>query len=445
MILPLSHEKRTVSRLPWVTFSLLALTVVVHLWSIGTASVERVEVAFQEVIEYLVEHPYLEPDPEIVSPEEMDEAFGTDRRAPVGTPVGLQQDHLDELTEAWREAREGHPFRRGGLIPSRFEAPDLVSHMFLHSGFLHLLFNLLFLYLTAPFVEEVFGPFAFLAFYLGAGVVAGGLYAWQYANLDAPLIGASGAVSAVLGAFLVLRGRVKIRFLVFLGFAVATFHAPAWVMLPLWFVGELLSALRADVEAPGMGGGDVAYWAHVWGFLFGLVTTKVASRWLEDPQDDLPEGSASRTGSLDPELQSIQEQIRRGFFPRAWQELEELLHRRPHQEEALELFWQLARHLDRPDEAAAAAGRLAAIALRRGDPDRAAAYLAGAAQSRAEDPELDVLWVRLADRRWQEGKRDEAEEIVRRLVAGGAAARLPESFQTKLARLADALRSRQPS
>jgi membrane associated rhomboid family serine protease len=440
MILPLSHEKATVRRLPWVTLTVIAVTVLVYLWSVGGSSSTEVDRAFDEVVDYLVEHPYLEPDPEIATAEEMEDAFGRDRRAPTGTATGLEQRRLDELTASWREARESHPLRRGGLVPARFRVTSLVTHVFLHAGFLHLFFNLLFLYLTAPFVEDLWGPFAFAAFYLGSGVVAGGLYAWQYNDLEVPLIGASGAVSAVMGAFLVLRGNVKIRFLVFLGIAVATFRAPAWVMLPLWFVGELFSALRADVEGPGLGGAGVAYWAHVWGFACGLVVAKVSARWVEPPEEALI-ASRAAAPAADPELENIQHDIRRGFYPRAWDQLEELLHRRPHHETGLELYWQLARHLDRAEEAGVAARRLAAFALRRGGTDRAAAYLSGAAQSLREDPELEALWVRLAEARWQEGKTDESEEIVRTLVAAGAPARLPESFRVKLARLAAEVRS----
>ena len=438
MIVPLSHERATVERLPWVTLSIIGLAVLVHLWSLGSQGAAGAEEARREAVEYLVRHPYLVPDPELVSPKEMDRAFGRERSAPAGAPVGLEQRRLDELTAAWEESRDRHPLRRGGLVPGELEAPNLVTHLFLHAGFLHLFFNLLFLYLTGPFVEEIWGPVGFAAFYLGGGVLAGGIYALQYPHLTVPLVGASGAVAAVMGAFLVFRGRLKIRFLVFLGIAVATFSAPAWLMLPLWFVFELLAALRSDVVSPDMGGEGVAYWAHVWGFTFGLVAATTSRRIFGVSSSEAPEEPDLE--DEDPALAPIREDLRRGIHPRAWQQLEELLHRRPRHEPALELYWQLARRLERGREATEAGKTLARLALQRGETDRASAYLAGVDQDAEEhgtpDPEVEALRVRLAEARWREGNRDRAEEIVRELIVDGAPDRLPLGLQAKLARLA---------
>ncbi len=133
---------------------------------------------------------------------------------------------------------------------------DVFTSMFLHAGWLHLLANMLVLYLAGPFLEEAWGRKLYAGFYVAAGLFAGGMYALLERQLQAPLIGASGAVAGVLGAFLLLRGKSRIRFAVIFGL-IGTFTAPAWIMLPLWFVGELLDALAGDVAAAGAGG--VAY------------------------------------------------------------------------------------------------------------------------------------------------------------------------------------------
>ena len=147
----------------------------------------------------------------------------------------------------------------------------LITYQFLHGGFLHLFGNLFFLFLAGPFIEDVWGRPVFAAFYLTAGALSALMFALRYPELDEPLIGASGAVAGVMGAFLVRYWKTRIRFLYFfIPFRPGTFTAPAWLMLPLWFARELVFAQAWDVASPGTGGGGVAHWAHVWGFAFGL-------------------------------------------------------------------------------------------------------------------------------------------------------------------------------
>src|SRR5688572_6039382 len=274
MILPIGHEDGVVLRAPRVTLGIAALCVMAHLWVASRADADReLERSWSAAVEFALAHPELSR-PEGLVPELG--PLAADARDPRRlATAAADQRRLDELVARWREARARHPLFRHGLVPAAPRPHALLAHLFLHAGWLHLLGNLLILYLSAPFLEEAWGARRFAAFYLAAGLVAGGLYALQHRELDVPLVGASGAVAGVLGAFLLLRGRSRIRFAVFLGF-VGTFTAPAWVMLPLWFLGQLLDALAGDVT--GGGGGGVAYWAHVWGFVFGVVWVAVDRR-----------------------------------------------------------------------------------------------------------------------------------------------------------------------
>ena len=147
----------------------------------------------------------------------------------------------------------------------------LVTSMFLHGGWLHLLGNLLFLWVFGDNVEDAMGAVRFIVFYLLCGLAAA---ATQMATDPAsvtPMVGASGAIAGVLGSYARLYPHARVRTLVFLGFFVTVAAIPAWVLLGLWFVLQLLSGLPALGRLGGNGG--VAFWAHIGGFVAGLLLT----------------------------------------------------------------------------------------------------------------------------------------------------------------------------
>src|SRR5262249_11688326 len=140
---------------------------------------------------------------------------------------------------------------------------------FVHGGGLHLLGNMLFFFLTGPFIEDAFGRPVFALLYLLSGFAAVFTHAFHFPDSPAPLRGARGAVAGVLGALLVRLGAARIRFLFFpflvLPFVRITFTLPAFVVLPAWFLEQHWSATHAQ------GSEGVAFWAHVGGFAFGAV------------------------------------------------------------------------------------------------------------------------------------------------------------------------------
>src|SRR5688572_21122318 len=351
MILPIGHEDGVVLRAPRVTLGIAALCVMAHLWVASRADADReLERSWSAAVEFALAHPELSR-PEGLVPELG--PLAADARDPRRlATAAADQRRLDELVARWREARARHPLFRHGLVPAAPRPHALLAHLFLHAGWLHLLGNLLILYLSAPFLEEAWGARRFAAFYLAAGLVAGGLYALQHRELDVPLVGASGAVAGVLGAFLLLRGRSRIRFAAFLGF-VGTFTAPAWVMLPLWFLGQLLDALAGDVAG---GGGGVAYWAHVWGFVFGAVWAAVDRKLRPVAGAAAPAPPARRRA--DPRVAEAQRLLDRGLYPRAWTLLAEAAVAPGADERALALWWNLAVHLGRQREALGAGREL---------------------------------------------------------------------------------------
>ncbi|MBL8197786.1 MAG: rhomboid family intramembrane serine protease [Chromatiales bacterium] len=140
-----------------------------------------------------------------------------------------------------------------------------VSHMFLHGGWLHIIGNLWFLWIFGTNVEDSMGHLRFLVFYLLCGVAAAALQIYSDPRSGIPMVGASGAIGGVMGAYVLLYPKVQVKMLVFLGIFVTTFTVPAFWMLGYWFVAQFIGGIGSI----GAQGGGVAFWAHVGGFIAG--------------------------------------------------------------------------------------------------------------------------------------------------------------------------------
>lgn len=143
----------------------------------------------------------------------------------------------------------------------------IFTSMFMHGGWLHLLGNMLYLWIFGNNVEDRLGRVRFLLFYLLCGVAAVFANALPQMNSTVPMIGASGAISGILGAYLVLYPQARILVVIPIFFFIQTVWWPAWVVLALWFVLQIISSL---LTAEAQGGG-VAWGAHIGGFIAGMV------------------------------------------------------------------------------------------------------------------------------------------------------------------------------
>jgi membrane associated rhomboid family serine protease len=141
--------------------------------------------------------------------------------------------------------------------------------MFLHGGFLHIFGNMIFLAIFGPNVEDAMGYPRFVVFYLLGGLVALAAQVLVGPNSTAPTLGASGAIAAVLGGYIVLYPRARILSLIFIVFFVTIVELPAVWLLGFWFFEQVLFGAAGATNPVGSSGG-VAYFAHVGGFLFGL-------------------------------------------------------------------------------------------------------------------------------------------------------------------------------
>lgn len=156
----------------------------------------------------------------------------------------------------------------GGLSYS-----TLVTSMFFHGGWMHLIGNMWFLWVFGNNIEDSMGHFRFIVFYLLCGALAAGAHLAASPGSAIPTVGASGAISGIMGAYLVLYPRVKVHTLFFIIILVRVIEMSAWSILLLWFGLQLVSGALDT----GSGGG-VAFWAHVGGFVAGVVLIKLFAR-----------------------------------------------------------------------------------------------------------------------------------------------------------------------
>jgi len=165
----------------------------------------------------------------------------------------------------------GHIRGTGGYLTA-------VTSMFLHGGWMHLIGNMLYLWIFGNNIEDSMGHLRFIFFYLIAGLAAAATHIALNPASTVPTIGASGAVSGVLGAYLILFPHARIQTLVTLGFFIRIIYLPAWVLLVFWIGLQLLSQTLAPMA------GGVAYGAHIGGFAAGLILIPVFRKYQRRAQ-----------------------------------------------------------------------------------------------------------------------------------------------------------------
>jgi membrane associated rhomboid family serine protease len=158
-----------------------------------------------------------------------------------------------------RVALSGHGNLEAAFLP-------ILTSMFLHSGFMHIAGNMLFLWIFGDNVEDYFGHFPYLLFYLVCGIGSGLTHIIFNFHSALPALGASGAISSVMGAYIILYPRARVLTLVFIFFI----PIPAFIILGYWFLLQFLAGV-SSVGAAATGG--VAWWAHIGGFLLGMLIT----------------------------------------------------------------------------------------------------------------------------------------------------------------------------
>ncbi len=352
MLIPIGHENMTARRLPVITFALILINILAFLATKDTLEKEAVELEElrAQILLLAAMDPELEIPPEaepLISslrdkhPEDWEEVkkHGLALVAEWGLDTSLTENHgefqekLDSLAKDYGRLAGSAMVCRYAFVPSDPNPIAYLTANFLHAGWLHLIGNLWFLWLAGFVLEDAWGRFIYLASYLVAGAAAIQFHAWTNAGSTIPTLGASGAVAALMGAFLIRFPKIKIEMVwVFLIFRVRRFQAKAYWLLPLWLLTEIFYGTLTG------GHGGVAHWAHVGGFLFGaMIAMALGVSGIEHKVNASIEKQIS--GNCDPELVRAQEYVDHRKFSEAIAVLQTLTAARPASLDA----WMLLR------------------------------------------------------------------------------------------------------
>lgn len=164
----------------------------------------------------------------------------------------------------------------GAVVPINVATAfvPILTSMFMHAGWLHLIFNMWALFIFGDNIEDYLGHFRYLLFYLGTGVVASLVHYVFNLNSAIPSVGASGAIAGVMGAYFILYPSARVLTFVPL-FFIFFLWLPAWVVLGFWFIGQFLSGAATAISVSQQTTGGIAVWAHVGGFLAGVTIIKM--------------------------------------------------------------------------------------------------------------------------------------------------------------------------
>jgi membrane associated rhomboid family serine protease len=327
MLIPLRHENMEGRRWPVVTFALIALNILAFLgthWTIEAQEPERAENRMH-IIVLAAQHPELNMPDDVEKfvnevkkhvPEAAWQKLASGKRQPAAEWDGETrsfddpqelQSQMDTLAQRFAELQNRSILENYAFVPAHPKPISYLTSIFLHIGWLHLIGNMWFLWLAGFILEDRWGRVIYPIFYLLAGIAASLVHTMANPSSIVPTLGASGAVAALMGGFLVRFPKLKIEMLWYLFIFRIRFKAPAYSLLPLWLLMEIF---YGSIFGQASG---VAHWAHVGGFIFGALAGLVISRTsLEHEANAVIESKIGWTA--DPAVVQATECMEKGRF-----------------------------------------------------------------------------------------------------------------------------------
>ena len=310
MIIPIAHEDQRGRRWPYVTIAIIALNVVVFLFTNTQMEAEQHQAAEVQIhiVALSARYPDLQLPPEAT---DMVESFKREHarfygillspnRAPIdswdlqllsGNWTDIQlRDQMATLTTQLDQIHRDSLAWNYAFHPYHPTAISYISANFLHGGWLHLTFNMWFLWLAGTVLEDAWGRVVYPIFYLVCGMLALAFHAGVFRGSFMPVVGASGAIAGLMGGFLARFPKTKIKLAWLFLFRIYKFSVPAYIILPLWLVIQVFWGAMSGAE------GGVAYWAHVGGFAFGgMIAVLLRVTGIEQTMDQAIEAKVSWT------------------------------------------------------------------------------------------------------------------------------------------------------
>ncbi len=332
MLIPIRHENMSARRWPVITLGFIIINVVCFLLTNSTIERQGTDLARTEVNLFSLAASH----PELKIPADVDQVVTKfrdgnpelwkqlaaktfeDVERPEPNTFGDQlldsvnplQAKMDSLAKDFQQLESESITENYAFVPAHPKALSYITANFLHGGWLHLIGNMWFLWLAGFVLEDAWGRALYSVIYFIAGAAALQIHAWANAGSLIPTLGASGAVAALMGAFLVRFPKMKIEMMWLFRFRAYRFKAPAYTLLPLWV---LMEVLYGSVFGASSG---VAHWAHVGGFVFGIAAaTALRYSGLEQKANQQIEEQIGY--QADPEISQAGELLSSGQFDQA--------------------------------------------------------------------------------------------------------------------------------
>jgi membrane associated rhomboid family serine protease len=447
MLIPIRHENMSARRWPVITFALIAINVIVFLGTFQTLEQQQKQIGQLKlrILMLAAAHPELNLSTdaqEVVDtvkrqfPREwehlgkMPPSFMRAPDAEYRTGSDQQntqalQSEMDSLGAQLQQAKAVSLADKYAFVPAHPTAVSYVTANFLHGGWLHLIGNMWFLWLAGFVLEDFWGRYLYTAFYLISGVAALQFHAWLNAGSIVPTLGASGAVAALMGAFLVRFPKMKIEML-WLAIVRFRFKAAAYWLLPAWLFMEVFYGSLGQASG-------VAHWAHVGGFVFGALAA-LALRYsgLEHKANQKIEDEL--TLRSDEELQRANELMDSGQRDAAEILLKEYLLKKPDSADACNLLLHIYQQQQCEAPRSEILGKLCAIYAKAGENDLAwSTYTDFLSAGGKALPA--VAWIEICRAAERLGHYDRALDEYEKLIAAHPAGRQAIAAQIGAARL----------
>jgi membrane associated rhomboid family serine protease len=376
MLIPIKHENMSARRWPVITFTLIAINVGVFVATYLPLQNEQKQIGQLKLhlILLAAAHPELKvpaDSEDVVSALKAHYSkawteLSTTRRAPVDEwdarmlrtqdPDQLQSE-MNGLSSNLRQARAHSILEKYAFVPAHPTGISYLTANFLHGGILHLVGNMWFLWLAGFVLEDFWGRPLYAAFYGVSGAAAIIFHGWFNPGSIVPMLGASGGIAALMGAFLVRFPTMRIEMFCWIFLRPRRFKAPAYWLLPAWLVIEVFYGSVFGQQS------GVAHWAHVGGFVFGALAA-LGLRYSGLEQIAHEKVEAELTLESDPEIQQASDLIDKGELAPAEAILKKYLSEKPHSVDGYTLLGHVYRQKNYPAGRAEVLARMCAIHLR---------------------------------------------------------------------------------
>ena len=354
MLIPIRHENMTARRWPVITLALIVLNTAIFVMTNSTLQDDAKQLG--ETRAHLIMLAAMHP--ELQMPDDAERAVSDFRKEHPDAWKTLQdgnrnlidawdakmrltsdefrlQDEMDALAKQYSQLAGASPIEHYAFIPAHPTAISYVTANFLHGGWLHLIGNMWFLWLAGFVLEDTWGRILYTVVYFVAGAAALQVHALTHPGSTGPVLGASGAVAALMGAFLVRFPKMKIEMLWLFGFFRSyRFKAAAYWLLPLWLLMEIFYGTLFGSAS------TVAHWAHVGGFAFGIIAALLLRfTGLEHKANEAIDEKVS--WNHDPAIVQATEMLEQNQLDEALEVLNKFLATNPNSVDALTLTQQI--------------------------------------------------------------------------------------------------------